>query len=484
MKKQGMQKNAILNGFKTILTVIFPLITFPYASRVLGVENIGKVNFSNSIVNYFVLLAGLGITTYATREGARIRDDKERLSAFCNQIFSINIITTSISYVALVVCMFVYPSLQGYKALLVVQGFNVIGTTIGIHWLYQIYEDYLYITVRTLFFQILSLVLLFTLVRNSGDYIMYAAVSVVSNVGSNILNFFHSRKYLKLRFSSTLNLKKHLKPIFVIFASTIAITIYVNSDTTMLGIIGTDYNVGIYSTSVKIYTVFKQLISAMILVSLPRLSNLWANGKKDEYYQNARMMLNMILVVVLPVIVGINVLANQAVLILAGKSYIEAVASLRILSVGLLFSVFGTFYTNAILLPLRKEKGVLVATVVSAVLNIGLNCFLIPIYFENAAAFTTVIAEAGVLIVQILYGKSIKLGINKMDLSGVIIASIIMGAVCCFINSKISGVIFSSIIVVLVGVIIYFLFLYIFKNSLIMQIKDIFCNKKQIIERL
>ena len=77
MKNKSLAKNAILNGIRNGLNLLFPLITFPYVSRVLQVEKLGEYNFANSVTSYFVLLAGLGISSYAVREGAKLREKKK-----------------------------------------------------------------------------------------------------------------------------------------------------------------------------------------------------------------------------------------------------------------------------------------------------------------------------------------------------------------------------------------------------------------------
>lgn len=84
MKQKSIGINAILNGGKTVLNMLFPLITFPYVSRVLQSENLGKYNFSQSIITYFIMIAGLGISQYAIREGAKYRDNREKYENFAS----------------------------------------------------------------------------------------------------------------------------------------------------------------------------------------------------------------------------------------------------------------------------------------------------------------------------------------------------------------------------------------------------------------
>ena len=90
MKKRSLGLNAFLNGVRSVLNLLFPLITFPYVSRVLSVSGIGIYNFSNTYVSYFILIAGLGIATYAVREGAKYRENQDKINKFVSQVFSLN----------------------------------------------------------------------------------------------------------------------------------------------------------------------------------------------------------------------------------------------------------------------------------------------------------------------------------------------------------------------------------------------------------
>ena len=176
MAEKSIKRNTVYNAIKTLSSIIFPLITFPYISRVLLPENVGKINFGLSIVSYFTLIATLGITTYAVRECSAVRDDKEKLSDIASQIFSINIVTTIIAYVALAVTLLAYNKLENYRLLIVIQSLTIAATTLGADWLNTAMEDFRYITVRTVAFQFVSLVLMFVFVHKPEHYMRYAVI--------------------------------------------------------------------------------------------------------------------------------------------------------------------------------------------------------------------------------------------------------------------------------------------------------------------
>ena len=464
MKLKSMKTNLLVNGIRILSTIIFPLITFPYASRVLQVENLGKVNFTNSLISYFIIIASLGLPTYAIREGSRIRNNKEEFGKFANQIFTFNLLSSMIAYIGLFVLI---PVFKDYRLLLLIQSITIIFNTIGVEWLYSIHEDYTYITIRSIIFQIISLVLLFIFVKEPSDYYIYASISVFSNVGSNILNYVNSRKYVRLKLIKSINFGKHIIPVLIIFSTSIATTFYVNSDMTMLGLILDDYAVGIYSVSVRIYSIVKMLLSSILIVTLPRLSFHLAQNNKIEYKKLLDKIFNTLILVVLPSIIGINILSSEIIMIISGKAYLEATSSLRLLTIALFFSTLASFFATAVLLPNKKEKYILHATIISAVVNVLMNVLLIPIFKQDGAAFTTVIAEMIVLIITFYFSKAFY---NIRDINKNVIISLI-GCITIFTTALIIKAIFNEMIVyvpltIFFSILSYYIILLIFKVEL------------------
>ena len=413
-KQKSLKINMVLNAIKGLLGIVFPLITFPYVSRVLGVDNLGRYNFANSIISYLVLLAGLGISAYAIREGARIRDDKNKMNQFCSEMLCINLYSTALSYLVFFILLLIVPKFVDYRSLLLIFSLQIIFRTIGVEWIYSIYEDYAYITIRSIVFQIISLILLFVLVKKEADVNIYAAITVFSAVGSNVLNFVHSRRYCRFSLVKNIDLHRHLKPILILFAMAATVTIYVSSDLTILGFVCNDHTVGIYSVSTKVYTIIKTVLSSVLVVSVPRLSALLGNDNKKKFNETSDDIYKTLITLVLPVISGIIVLKKEIVLILSSQDYLAATSSLSILSIALFFCMGAWFWGQCILVPFKLENTLFKITIISALVNIGLNFVMIPFWSENAAALTTVIAEA------ISFVWSMKAGRKYVNIQGTI----------------------------------------------------------------
>ena len=400
MKKKSLGMNAFLNGMRSVLNLFFPLITFPYVSRVLSVSGIGIYNFSNTYINYFILIAGLGITTYAVREGAKYRDNKAEIGNFASQIFSLNMLATLVAYLLLFASLIIFKNLHNYVSCILIFSIQILFTTLGTEWVYTIYEDYAYITIRSILFKIISIILLFLLVKKPEDYLVYASITVLSAVGSNLLNFIHARNFVHIRLTVKTNWRYHLKPILIIFASAMAVTIYVSSDTTILGLLKNDYAVGIYSTSVKIYQIAEGLLSALLTVTIPRLAFLWGRRRIGEYNQVLYQVIDSLGILVLPAAVGLIMLSREVILIIASEKYLPSVNSLRIISWAIIFSIFSWIFSDCVLIPAKRENFVLRNTVITAIENIILNFILIPFLSYDGTSLSTVIAEFTVMIMN------------------------------------------------------------------------------------
>ncbi|KFI61435.1 flippase [Bifidobacterium cuniculi] len=428
-KMPSLTRNAMLNSTKTVMSMVFPLITFPYVSRILGAANIGKVNYAQSIVSYFALFAALGIADYAVREGSRIRDDPARLTRFARQIFTINLITSAIAYVAFVVVVFAIPSLHAYLALLVIMSLNIGFTTIGVDWLYSIYEDYLYLSVRTIAVQFVSIILMFIFVHTPSDYVIYAGITVFASSAANVWGFIHARKYSTLKPTATTDFKRHIGPLMALFTNNVAIAIYGNAGTTFVGAMLGDVQVGLYSVAMKIYMIVKRVINSVTVVSLPRLSYL-AENDRHGFTSLLNRLFNTIVIVAFPATILLYTLREPIVLIISGRDYIDAVPLLGVIAFALLMATPNALLASAVLIPLRRERKVALATTLGAVVNIVLDLVLIPHFGTMAACYSILAAEFTVFSVGAACSRDVlrRLRIGAALVHAVIGCALIVGA--------------------------------------------------------
>ena len=456
MGRKSLTKNAALNIIKEIVNILFPMITFHYVTTLLGDYNYGKYVFGANIVSYISYIAAAGILRYAVRECAGIRDDRDKVGQLVNEIYTINVFTTIIAFVILAGLLIFWPKLHDYAPVILILSLTVLFATIGVDWVNSAFEDFAFITLRHIICQSLALILVFVLVRDSDDIVGYAAASSFGVVVPNIINRFHiKRKYgFSPKFRPSDKVKKHIKAIAFLFVCTIGTFIYINSDITILGIFYDDNITGYYGVSSRFYLLVKQVINAAFVVFIPRIAN---ELSKDVHksVEKLQRVLRLTIIAVLPASIGLIMIRKNLILLFSGEEYIRAQSSLLILGVALVPALLANFYINIVMIPLKKEKQVMIATLISAGVNLVLNLILIPFYAEDAAAVTTLIAELVMLGLGIFWTREMHFGKLLKPVAAGVTGGIGILGVCLVINRNVTSPLLGVVLPIVTGGILY-----------------------------
>lgn len=389
-----------MNVVLTMSAFIFPLITFPYVSRVLGPDGTGKVSLALSWVTYFNLFAQLGIPTYGVRTCAKIRDDRAELTKVTQELLIINLVMGAISYALFFALMLVNPVMQHEKTLYIIMSSFILFNAIGMEWLYRGLEQYTYITIRSILFKLVGLIAMFFLIRAKQDYVIYGILTIFAGAASNVFNFFHAHKYIGMRPVGHYEFRRHFKAIGVFFAMSCATTIYTNLDFVMLGHMKEDLDVGYYNASVRIKSILVSLVTSLGTVLLPRSSYFVEHGLMEDFWRITKKALNFVLIVATPLTVYFMFFAKEGIFLLAGSQYQGAVLPMQIIMPTLIFIGFSNILGIQVLVPLGQEKVVLYSEVAGAVTDLIINLLLIPQYGAAGAAVGTLVAEMVVLTWQ------------------------------------------------------------------------------------
>lgn len=405
IKIKSIKHNAIMNSLLSVVNIIFPLITFPYVSRVLGVSANGRLSFASSVVSYFTLFATLGMTTYGIRACAKSRDDKKELSKNVHEILMIGFITAIIMFLILIFFVAKIPKLNVEAKLIGINSVTLLLNVAGMNWLYSGIEQYDYITIRSIMFKLISIVLMFLFVHSPEDIYRYALITVFALAGPNVLNIIYSRNYVEYRWIGGYNLKRHLKPTLMLFATLLAVNIYTNLDNVMLGFMTDNFEVGIYHASVRIKTVLITMVTSLGAVLLPRLSNYLKNNKSEEFYKALKKSFDFTCFAGISMAIYFFVFAKEGILFLSGKEYLEAVLPMKILIGLVALTGFSNIIGMQIFIPSNRENKFMIAVICGAVVDLGLNIFAIPLFGAVGAAISTLIAEIVQFLIQVMYAR-------------------------------------------------------------------------------
>lgn len=470
-RKKSLKLNFIMNAILTASQFIFPLITFPYVSRVLLPAGTGKVSFATSVISYFLMFAQLGIPTYGIRACAKVRDNREELTRVAHELLFINIITSVCSYVVLFFALKYVDRFQDEKTLYVIISFNIILNAIGMEWLYKALEQYAYITIRSLVFKLISVIFMFLLIHEQKDYVLYGGITIFAGSASNIFNFINVHKYIDMRPVGKYNIKRHLKPIAVFFAMSCATTIYTHLDTVMLGFLATDTDVGYYNAAVRIKSILVSIVTSLGIVLLPRASYNIEHGLVDEFWRISKKAINFVFLVASPMMLYFIFLAKEGIYFLSGAAYVGSIVPMQLIMPTLLFIGLTNILGIQILVPLGKEKIVLYSEIAGAVVDIILNTILIPKYASTGAAIGTLVAEFVVLIVQYSALKNDVAGIFKsIHYFKLVVALVLGSAASLWVKSLVLGNFVSLVISAILFFGVYGVFLLLTKEELVVEV--------------
>ena len=477
-KADSIMKNQIFNFSMQILNIIFPLIAIPYTTRLFGPETLGEVNYANSIVQYFVMLAAAGIPTYATREIARNRDNDNALRRTFKELTILQIVFTIISLIVFMILILTVDSLRSQVYLYLFLGIQIFSNAFNHVWFIQGIEKYRYAAIATFLSKFINVVLIFVLLKKREDYYIYAfiiGITVFINVFINMITSLNLLKNFKVTDKVKINhnnLKIHVYAILVFFLSNIATKVYTAMDQTMLGILDSKESVGYYSMSIRLVKVLLTFVTSLAVVMIPRISNSIKNNRIDDVKRYIGMSTNLVYLIAIPAIFGILAIGEEVVTIYLGVEFLQSISIFKIVSLNLIIIGLSNVFGMQVMIPYGKEKKFTMILSLAAIVNFLVNLILIPRFSYFGATDATLLAE--LLVTVCMYFEVRKLvGCIpeilkpwKMIIPSVVFYLVIKFGVKSFVNSNISIILIS---IPLAGV-IYGLGLILLKEKLTMNV--------------
>ncbi len=435
MKIHSVKFNFIMNFIMAASSIVFPLITFPYVSRVLMAAGNGKVATASAVITYFNMFASLGIPTYGIRACAKVRDDRDKLSQTVQELLIINSVTMLITCAAFVFTVALVPEFAAEKELYVINGIGMVLNMFAITWLYNALEQYAYITVCNLLVKLVSLVLMLLMVKSPDDYILYGGITVFASSASYVFNFVYALRFISFKKKGPYNFRVHMKPIIRFFAMSAATSVYTNLDVVMLRFMKGDTEVGYYNAAIKVKTILTTLITSLGTVLLPRLSYYVKQNEKERFYQMIGKAVNFVVIAGLPLTVYFMLYADESILFLAGEGYEGSVLPMIVLMPTVLLIGLSNITGIQILTPQNLEQKVLNSIVAGAAIDFVLNLVLIPRFASTGAGLATLAAEAAVLVIQCMYLRNI-IGqiVREVSLGKILLASVVSCAAGIFVK--------------------------------------------------
>lgn len=465
---KSLAKNYIYNMVAQVLTIIVPLITTPYVSRILEADGLGAYSYTYSIVSYFCIFARMGLDVYGQLKIAQHSQNLTERSNIFWGVFAAKALLTGI------VCGFyflmIYRSAE-YKRLYLALTLCLIAQLLDISWFYQGLEEFGKTVVRNCVTKLISVIMIFLLIRQKSDLVLYVVIVQGALALGNAALWFGLSKDVQRPERGSLRILWHLKSNLIYFIPTIATSIYTMLDRSMIGwITGSEFQNGYYEQAHKIEQILVTVITSLSMVTLPRLKYMFCSGDETgakKIIDNSTKFVSMIS---LPMMMGVAVVAPYLIPWFLGDGYEQCISLLQIFAVLMPVVGLNNVVGKQCLMATERQKYYNIGVTVGAVTNVVLNLLLIPKLQSHGAAIASVVSEFVILVLFIVFAKEY---FSVKDYVGsffkYLAASGLMAAAVWFVGNRIGGGTVGLILQVGAGIVVYFVVLLLTKDQLIVK---------------
>ena len=463
-------KNFLFNVSYQMFILLVPLVTTPYISRVLGSEGVGINAYTNSIIQYFILFGTIGINTYGNRQIAYSRGNNEDVSQDFWEISILRFITIGISYAVFLVYL---SMVHEYHTYFFAQSFQIIAAALDISWFFMGLENFKITVIRNFIIKIISLICIFTMVKNQNDLGIYILILSLSLFFGNLSLWGYLKRYVRRPRFDRLRLLKHIRPSIALFIPQVAIQIYLVLNKTMLGSISGVRSAGYFEYSDRIVKIVLAIVTSIGTVMLPRMASIYANKdykKLKEYMYTTGDFINFLSI---PLMFGLAAVAPKFAVWFMGREF-AITGNLMVVESSVIFLIgWGVMLGNQYLIPTNQTKKYTLAVSISAIVNLILNIPLIYSIGVMGATIATVAAEVTSTGLQLFFIRNqIEIPMLFKGLWKYFLSGLVMFLVVRYLNNILSMTIVTLMIQVAFGIIVYSILIFLLKAPFLMVIKD------------
>lgn len=454
----GLKKNLFYSILLVLANYVFPFLTYPYVSRILGVAGIGACNFVDSVINYFILFSTLGINSLGVREIARNKGDRESLDRTFSNIFLVNLILTGIMLLMLVVLTFAVPQFAAHKDLMFIGAFKLLFNCLLVEWFYKGLEDFKLITLRSIVVKTLYVASVFLFVRQREDIWIYYLLSCLMVVVNALVNICFARGRVRISLSG-FDFAGTFKSLLAIGVYSILTSMYTTFNVLFLGFISGDTEVGLYSNATKIYYMVMAVFTAFTSVMIPRMSELVSEGAMDKFKDYFHTAVDILFSFSFPLIIWMMALAPEIIRIIAGSEFGGSVPPMIIIAPLVFIIGYEQILVLQTLLPLGKDRILLRNSLIGAVTGLILNIVFVPLLASVGSAIVWIVTETLILVLsQIAVTREVDIRFplrTTLKNFAVYLPLAALVAACCLIPAHGTARLAASVIVVGIYVAVY-----------------------------
>lgn len=466
----SLKKNIAISTLYQILLVILPMITAPYIARVLGPDQSGIYDFTNSIQTYFAMFAALGTASYGAREIARVRNDEKMRSVLFWEIELMTVMTSA----ACIAVWFVFIFFANqYKVIYLVLTMGLFSTMFDISWFFAGMEQFTYTVSKNAVCKLAGVILMFLFVKRPEDLLLYIIIITASTMLGNLSMWLYIPRFVTKVDLKKLRFRKHFHETLIYFIPSVATSVYTVLDRTLIGTITNNRaENGCYHYTMQIINIMKALtFSSLNMVLGSRIAYLFAEEKYDEIKERIRDSINYILFMGFGICFGLIGVSRRFVPLYLGPGYDRVITMLMLMSpiviiIGVSNCLGSQYYT-----PSGNRRLSARFIIIGAIVNFTLNLILIPRFWGYGAIVASLIAET---VITVLYFRHCNgyLTAETLFREGwkKLAAGILMLAVIMVMDRRIESNIIALVAEVAVGFTVYCAVIVILRDTFLSEI--------------
>ena len=463
----SVKKNYLYNLLYQMTSVLLPVLTIPYVSRVLSADGIGINTVTYANTQYFILRGSLGISIYATKKIATIREKKDKLKKTFWEIFSIQFTGCILAYMVFALTL---GQSHKYGVFYMLQGFYILAAAVDISWYFLGIENFKNASLRSFFAKIISVILIFIFVKTRDDLWKYILINAGTMfVGQLIMWFYVGKDMLKVKEIGKLKIAMHIMPILALFVPQIATQVYTVLDKTMIDLFKGAVEAGYYDQSQKIVRILLSVVTSLGIVMLPRIANLFSKDDLNEVKKSLRKAFVVISFLSIPITFGLIGISDKFVPILFGNEFLSVIPLTKISPVLVIIIGLGNVFGTQYLLAIGKNKEYTASVCIGALVNFCFNLLLIPRFAAMGAVIATVSAELSIALIQFWFARVVFDFTWIKETYKYWVSGILMLAIVRLIGNVTPISILFLVLQIAIGSLVYFISLIILRDKFLFE---------------
>lgn len=398
----SIRNNFFFKALLTISSYVISFATFPYISRVLGVEGVGLVDFVDNTVNYFLLFATMGVVNLGTREIAMVKRDPKKMSRVFSNILGLNITFTVIVLIIYFGTIALVPRFSQNIELFYIGATKIIATVFLVEWFFTGLENFKYITLRSLLVKLCYVVAVYIFIDDATDYKLYFGLTVGTVVLNAIINILYASRFVKINREALFSMR-YLRENVMLGLYGIMTSMYITFNVMYLGLVSNNTQVGYYTTAFKLYMILLGLFSAYTSVTMPRISTMLSEGNSKGLKELINKSFDGIVRFIVPFVISGVILAPQIIRVISGIGFEGSVLPMQIIMPAAFMVGMAQVLSIQILIPMKRDKVLLVASIIGAVVSLAINLLVVPHLEAVGSAIVTLVAESVVTLTYLHY---------------------------------------------------------------------------------